>query len=254
MWFTHGWQWFSPVTHKHNGIQTVRFNFSLKGLMRGLNKLCLSKCPCTWDHEYPSMHGLSWIVASRFRCKLKNLEFQTNGGSLTWYAPTATPLTPYFNPLNQPKTPVFNQKIVTQSPVFSTLSKILETVHSKTPNRLEKGTQMPLFLWLLSLKDPQFFALHASVWGECCSLKHGQKLENFVFLRQNRGIWWILLGANLIKVMKTKFQFYRLNRPNCYGRTSLEGRDDTQVIIPWATMVKHGRGYILCMILHLLVL
>ena len=34
--------------------------------------------------------------------------------------------------------------------------------------------------------------------------------------------------------MKTKFQFYRLNRPNCYGRTSLEGRDDTQAIIPWS--------------------
>ena len=70
----------------------------------------------------------------------------------------------------------------------------------------------PLFLWLLSLKDPHFFALHASVWGQCYSLKHGQKLENFVFLRQNRAIWWILLGANLIKVMKTKLQFYRLNR------------------------------------------
>ena len=92
---------------------------------------------------------------------------------------------------------------------------------------------MPLFLWLLSLKDPQFFALHA---GECCSLKHGQKLENFELLRKNCAIWWILLGANLIKVMKTKFQFYRLNRPNCYGRTSLEGRDDTQVIIPWSNM------------------
>ena len=33
---------------------------------------------------------------------------------------------------------------------------------------------------------------------------------------------------------KTKFQFYRLNQPNCYGRTSLEGRDDIQVIIPWS--------------------
>ena len=98
----------------------------------------------------------------------------------------------------------------------------------------KKVPKCPLFLWLLSLKDPQFFALHASVWEECCSLKHSQKLENFVFLRQNRAIWWILLGANLIKVLKTKSQFYRLNRPNCYGRTSLEGRDDTQVIIPWS--------------------
>ena len=32
---------------------------------------------------------------------------------------------------------------------------------------------------------------------------------------------------------ENKFQFYKLYRPNCYGRTSLEGRDDTQVIIPW---------------------
>ena len=101
------------------------------------------KCPCTCDHEYPSMHGLSSIVASRFRCKLKNLEFQTNGGSLTWYAPTATPLTPILTQVTSAKNRCFYQKIVTQSPVFSTLSKILETVHSKTPNRREKGTQMP---------------------------------------------------------------------------------------------------------------
>ena len=140
-------------------------------------------------------------------------------------------LTPYIN-----QKPLFLPKHVTQSPVFSTLSKILETVHSKTPNRLEKKVpKYPLFLWLLSLKDPQFFALHASVWGECYSLKHGQKLENFVFLRQNRAIWRILLGANLIKVLKTKSQFYRLNRPGCDGRTSLEGQGwYTQVIIPWS--------------------
>ena len=126
----------------------------------------------------------------------KNLEFQTNGGSLTWYAPTATPLTLYFNPLHQPKTPVFTKKL---SP------KVLFCPHC--PKFWKLFTQRPqISLWLLSLKDPQFCALHASVWGECCFLKHGQKLENFVFLRQNRAIWWILLGANLIKVMKTKFQ------------------------------------------------
>ena len=36
------------LTHKHIGTQAVRFYFSLtgvKGLMEGLNKLCL--CPCT---------------------------------------------------------------------------------------------------------------------------------------------------------------------------------------------------------------
>ena len=182
------------------------------------------------------MHGLSSIVASRFRCKHKNLEFQTNGGSLTWYAPTATPLTPYFNPLHQPKTPVFTKKLSPKVLFFPHCPKFwkLFTQRPQIGWKKKQVPKCPLFLWLLSLKDPQFFALHASVWGECCSLKHGQKLENFVFLRQNRAIWWILLGANLIKVMKTKFQFYRLNRPNCYGRTSLEGRDDTQAIIPWS--------------------
>ena len=168
--------------------------------MEGLNKLCL--CPCTWDHEYPSMHaGLSSIAASRSRSKL---------------APTATLLTAYFDPLHQPK-PLFLPKIVTHIPIFSTLAKILEFFHSKTPNRLEfekNVPKCPLFLWLLSLKDPLFFALHARVWGGCCSLKHGQKLEILAFLKQNRAIWWILLGTNLIKVMKTKFQFYRLNRSN----------------------------------------
>ena len=179
------------------------------------------------------MHGLSSIVASRFRCKLKNLEFQTNGGSLTWYAPTATPLTP--DPLLQPKTPVFTKKNChPKSSFFHTLQNFGNCSLKDPKSAGGKVPKCPLFLWLLSLKDPQFFALHASVWGECCSLKHGQKLENFVFLRQNGVIWWIPLGANLIKMMKTKFQFYRLNKPNCYGRTSLEGRDDTQVIIPWS--------------------
>ena len=202
-----------------------------------------------------SMHGLSSIVASRFRCKLKNLEFQTNGGSLTWYAPTATPLTPYFNPLHQPKTPVFTKKLSPKVLFFHTVQNFGNCSLKDPKSAGKKVPKCPLFLiWLLSLKDPQFFALHASVWGECCSLKHGQKLENFVFLRQNRAIWWILLGANLIKVMKTKFQFYRLNWPNCCGRTSLEGRDDIQVIIHWSNMEGIYPTTILCMILHLLVL
>ena len=61
------------LTHKPIGNQTVRFYFSLtgvKGLMEGLNKLYL--CPCTGDHEYPRMHGLSSISASWSRSKLKN--------------------------------------------------------------------------------------------------------------------------------------------------------------------------------------
>ena len=101
------------------------------------------------------------------------------------------------------------------------------------------------FMAFVTERPPIFLpCIHIFVWGECCSLKHGQKLENFVFSKQNRAIWWILSGANLIKVMKIKFQFYRLNRPNYafYGWTSLEGRDDIRAIIH---LVKRRRGYIL---------
>ena len=182
------------------------------------------------------MHGLSSIVASRFRPQVKaqELRIPNQWGDHSRGTHQLPPSTPYFNPLHQPKTPVFTKKLSPKVLFFPHCPKFWKLFTQRPQIGRKKGTQMPLFLWLLSLKEPQFFALHVSVWGECCSLKHGQKLENFVFLRQNRAIWWILLGANLIKVKKTKFQFYRLNRPNCYGRTSLEGRDDTQVIIPWS--------------------
>ena len=122
---------------------------------------------------------------------------------------------PHFWPLHQSKTPVFT-KIVTQSPIFTTLSKFLKIFHSKTPNRLEFKKNMPkfpLFLWPLLLKDPLFFCL-AYMCFRGMVLPQTQKLEN-VFLTQNRAIWCILLGANLIKVVKTKFQLCRLNQPNC---------------------------------------
>ena len=129
-------------------------------------------------------HGLSSIVASRFRCKLNNLEFQTNGGSLTWYAPTATPLTPYFNPLHHGQKPLFSPKNCHPKYCFFHTVQNFGNCSLKDPKSAgKKVPKCPQFLWLLSLKDPQFFALHASVWGECCSLKHGQKLENFVFLK-----------------------------------------------------------------------
>ena len=145
------------------------------------------------------------------------------GGSLTykqWYAPTATHLTLYLTPLHQPKTHVY-QKL---SP------KVLFFSHC--PEFWKFFTQRPLIGWNLRKrypnapylygfchwKTPYFLpCIHMFVSGECCSLKHSQKLENFVFSKQNRAIWWILSGANLIKVLKIKFQlqFYRLNRPNC---------------------------------------
>ena len=115
---------------------------------------------------------------------------------------------------------------------------------SKCPEFWKFFTQRPLIGWNLRKRYPNtaYFVMafvterppiflpciYMFVWGECC-LKHGQKLENFVFSKQNRAIWGILSGANLIKVMKIKFHFYRLNRPICalYGWISLEDRDDT---------------------------
>ena len=142
---------------------------------------------------------------------------------------------PYiFTPYISPK-PLFLPKIVTQSHSVTL---------SKCPEFWKFVTQRPLIGWNLRKRYPNaaYFVMafvterppiflpciHMFVWGECC-LKHGQKLENVVFSKQNRTIWGILSGANLIKVMKIKFHFYRLNRPNCalYGWISLEGRDDT---------------------------
>ena len=190
------------------------------------------------------MQGLSSIVASRSRCNLKNLDFQTNGGSLTWYAPTATRLTHYFNPLHQPKNPLFTKSCHPKSYFFHTVQNF-GNFSLKDPKSAVIEKKVPkclLFIMAFVTERPPIFCLDARVWGECCSLKHGQKLENFVFLKQNRAVWWILLGANSIKVMKTKFHFYRLNRPNCvlwmnfiWGQGWYTGRH-----LP----VKHGRGYI----------
>ena len=191
------------------------------------------KCPCTWDHGYPSMHGLSSIVASRFRCKLKKLEFQTNGGSLMWYAPTATPLTPYFNPLHQPKSPVFTKKLSPKVLFFPHCPKFWKLFTQRPQIGWNKRyPNAPYFYGFCHWKTPNFLPC-MQVFEGSVAPSNTVRSWKILYSWDNRAIWWIILGANLIKVMKTKFQFYRLNRPNCYGRTSLEGRDDTQVIIPW---------------------
>ena len=148
---------------------------------------------------------------------------------------------PYIFTPTSAQNPSFCQKLSPKVTVSTVqVSRILEIFHSKTPNRLEFEKKVPkcrLFCYgFCHWKTPYFFALHTHVWGECC-LKHGQKLENFEFSKQNRAIWGILSGANLIKVIKIKFHFYRLNRPNCalYGWISLEGRDDTGYYQPSQT-------------------
>ena len=170
------------------------------------------------------------------------------GESLTykqWYAPTATHS--LFSPPTSAQNPCFYQKLSPKVLFFSHCPEFLK-FFSQRPLigwNLRKGTQMsPIFMAFVTERPPIFWLAYTwFVWGECCSLKHGRKLENFVFSKQNRAIWWILSGANLIKVMKIKFQFYRLNWPIVhFGWISLEGRDDIQAII---TLVKHGTGYIL---------
>ena len=187
------------------------------------------------------MRGLSPIAAGQSRSKLKNLEYQPKGDHshinngthhrLPHFWPFI--LSPYIS-----QKPTFYQKLSPKVLFLFTLSKILEIFLSKTSKRLEfekKVPKCPLFLWRLSLKDPLFLALHARVWGECCSLKHSQKLENFVFLKQNCAIWRILLGAHLIKVMKQNFSSTGSTDPFVhYGRTSLEGRDDNRPSSPWS--------------------
>ena len=148
------------LTHKHTGTRAVRFYFSLtgvKGLIEGLNKLCL--CPCTWDHEYSSMHGLSSISASWSRSKLwrtKNTKPMGDHSHINNGTHRLPHIWPFiFTPYISPK-PLFLPKIVTQSPIFFTLSRILEIFHSKTPNPLEfekKVPECPQFLWRLSLED-----------------------------------------------------------------------------------------------------
>ena len=149
------------------------------------------------------------------------IPYQTNGGSLTykqWYAPTATHLTLYLTPYISPK-PMFSPKIVTQSPIFSHCPEFWKFFTQRPLigwNLRRRYPNAPYFYGFCHWKTPYFLScMHMFVSGECCSLKHSQKLENFVFSKQNRAIWQILSGANLIKVLKIKFQFYRLNRPNC---------------------------------------
>ena len=101
---------------KSTNTQTY-WNLDCK-MMEGLNKLYLHR-PYTWDHEYPSMHGLIQPhpvgpgPSSRHRIQWGSLTYKQ------WYAPTVTLLTQYFHvtPYISKKT-LFLPKIVSQSPLF----------------------------------------------------------------------------------------------------------------------------------------
>ena len=134
--------------------------------MEGLNKLCL----CPYLRQWISKNAWAkFNLGQLVQVQAQELRIPNQWGGLftykQWYAPTFTHLTLYLTPLHQPKTHVFTKNCHPKS-YFFTLSRILEIFHSKTPNWLEfekKVPKWPLFIWLLSLKDPLFFALHTHV-------------------------------------------------------------------------------------------
>ena len=108
---------------------------------------------------------------------------------------------PLFSPPTSAKNPSFYQKLSPKVLFFFTLSRILEIFYSKTPNRLEfekKVSKFPLFLWLLSLKDPLFFALHAHVCFRGMLLPQTQsEAGNFCILKTE--------SCNLVNIFRCKF-------------------------------------------------
>ena len=168
--------------------------------MEGLNKLCLSIYLRPWisKHAWAKFNrGQSVQVQAQDTKNPKPMGDHSHINNGTHRLPHIWPL--IFTPYISPK-PLFLPKIVTQSPIFFHTVQNFGNFSLKDPKSAgiwEKGTQMPpIFMAFVTERPPIFCLACTCLRGECCSLKHGQKLENFVFLKQNRAIWWILLGAN----------------------------------------------------------
>ena len=130
--------------------------------MEGLSKLCLSIYlrPRISKHAWANSIAASW---SRSKLKTKNPKPMGDHSHKQWYAPTVT--LSYFHPfIHQLKPPVFTKNCLPKSFFFSTLSKILESFHSKTPNRLEfeKESYASIFMSFVT-EGPLFLALHAHI-------------------------------------------------------------------------------------------
>ena len=125
------------------------------------------------------------------------------------FSPPTSAQNPYFYQKLSPKVLFFSHcpefwKFFTQRPLFGW-------------NLRKRYQNVPYFLWLLSLKDPLFFAshIHGLFRGNVAPSNTARSWK--ILYSRNRIVQFgeIFLGANLIKAMKIKFQFYRLNRPNC---------------------------------------
>ena len=153
-----------------------------------------------------------------------------------------------FPPLTSAKKPCFYQKLSPKVLYFLHTVQNFGNFSLKDPKSAgiwDKGTRMPPIVMVFVTARPPIF-LPCMHMFECCSLKHGlQKLKNFVFLKQNCAIWWILLGANLIKVMKTKISVLQAQPTQLYIMDELHWRAGLIHRPSSLALVKYGRGYIL---------
>ena len=150
------------LTHKYIGIQTVRFYFSLKGLMEGLNKLCLS------IYLRPRISKHTWansIAASRSRSRLKTYNPKPMGdhSHKQWYALTVA--LSYFHPLHQSKPPVFYPKLSPKVLYFFPHCPKFWKFFTQRPQigwNLRKKVMSSIFMAFVT-ERPLFLALHAHV-------------------------------------------------------------------------------------------
>ena len=126
------------------------------------------------------------------------------GESLTykqWYAPTATHLALYFHPQHQPKTPVFYQKLSPKVLFFSHCPEFWK-FFSQRPligwNLRKRYPNVPYFYGFCDWKTPYYFVLHThGLFEGNVAPSTSQKLENFVFSKQN--------SCNLVNTFRCKF-------------------------------------------------
>ena len=127
--------------------------------------------------------------------------------------------TKLFSPLTSVKTPCFYQKLSPKVLYFFHTVQNFGNFSLKDPKStgIWEKKLCPLFLWLLSLKDPYFlpcmhmFERNLNVAPSNTVCRSWKILYSWNRIMQ----FGDTFRCNLIKVMKTKFQFYRLNRPIC---------------------------------------
>ena len=139
-------------------------------------------------------------MASCFRCKLKNLQFQTNGGSLAITHMVRTncyTFDPLFYPLHQPKNPVFTKKLSPKVLFFPHCPKFWKLFTQRPQIGWKKGTYMPSIFMAFVTERPPIFCL-------ACKCLRGMLLSQ---TRSEAGKFCILEtdSCNLVNTFRCKF-------------------------------------------------